>query len=78
VSLLAVSWVGQVLGSLNWASPVVARRHAYITAGDAGLAVFPANGCGAPTCALEWTGVTGPQAIATPAEVVRDQLQQRP
>jgi outer membrane protein assembly factor BamB len=67
VSELAVSWVGQVPGNLNWASPVVARRHVYITAGDAGLAAFPANGCGAPTCAPEWRGATGPQAIATPA-----------
>ncbi len=67
VSSLEVSWVGQVPGSLDWASPVVARGQVFITGGDAGLVAFPANGCGAPTCDPAWVGTTGPQAIAAPA-----------
>lgn len=64
---LALSWVGQVPGSLSWASPVVVRDRVFIAGGDAGLIVFPAGGCGAATCEPLWTGSTGPQAIATPA-----------
>jgi outer membrane protein assembly factor BamB len=67
VSGLARSWVGKVPGDLNWASPVVGGANVYIAAGDAGLAVFPAEGCGGATCEPIWLGVTGPQAIATPA-----------
>jgi len=67
VSGLALSWVGQVPGELDWASPVVAGGIVYITAGSAGLAVFPAAGCGAAACDPSWIGDTGPQAMAAPA-----------
>jgi outer membrane protein assembly factor BamB len=67
VSGLALSWVGEVPGSLNWASPVVARGQLFITGGDSGLVVFPAAGCGSSTCQPSWLGATGPQSIATPA-----------
>jgi outer membrane protein assembly factor BamB len=67
VSGLALSWIGLVPGDLDWASPVVARGSVYITGGDSGLVVFPANGCGESTCQPSWLGATGPQAIAAPA-----------
>jgi outer membrane protein assembly factor BamB len=67
VTGLALSWVGQVPGDLDWASPVVSQGSVYITGGDAGLVVFPESGCGAGTCQPSWTGRTGPQAIAAPA-----------
>ena len=66
---LELSWVGQVPGNLDWASPVIAGGSVYITGGDGGLVVFPKDGCGASTCDPSWTGNTGPQADATPAVV---------
>lgn len=67
VADLTLSWVGLVPGDLDWASPVAGRGNVYITADDAGLAVFRAGGCGRPACGPSWRGRTGPQAIAAPA-----------
>jgi outer membrane protein assembly factor BamB len=66
---LELSWVGQVPGDLDWASPVIVDDSVYITGGDGGLVVFPKDGCGGSTCDPTWTGNTGPQAEATPAVV---------
>ncbi len=69
VSGLTLSWVGQIPGQLDWASPVMANGNVYITGGKGGLVVFPQDGCGAATCDPSWQGNTGPQAQATPAVV---------
>jgi outer membrane protein assembly factor BamB len=75
VSGLTLSWVGEVPGTVDGSSPMVADGSVYISsageglAGGAGLYVFPQGGCGAPTCDPSWHGATGPNDMSAPAVV---------
>ena len=57
------------LGSMITAAPAVGQGRVFVPTGGGQLAVLPADGCGAATCAPTWAGATGSAITVQPAIV---------
>jgi outer membrane protein assembly factor BamB len=55
------------LGSAITDAPAVGQGRVFVPTSDGQLAVLPADGCGAATCAPTWTGTTGSAITVQPA-----------